>query len=434
MATMPRLAIVAWAILSTSAWATEFPYTAYVASDKVEVRSGPGENYYPVLKLHRGEPVEVYRRDPGGWFAIRPPDEAFSWVSAEFIELGEDEVGVVTGDRVAARVGSTFGDTRDVIQVRMDRGEEVQVLDAREFDSGSGPQTWYKIAPPAGEFRWISGRFVERERSAPARRRPKKHTRRRREDPGDLDQDENTEDEIRPAAHHERASDTAARKRTHRAPDDDTTEDDDASDDNLLPGPARSRLAHRQPKADLREEAADLDVALSEIVAEETSEWDFTLLRRQADAARARAETARERGHVRRVLRKIDNFADIQRRYVAVMRHTEMSDRSDRRSGRPGSSDSSPFSSSADRDLAARFDGQGRLTQITTADPRAPQFALVDASGQVASYVSPAPGVNLRRFLNQEVGIHGTRGYLADRQARHLTARRIETLGDNRLR
>jgi len=39
-----------------------------------------------------------------------------------------------------------------------------------------------------------------------------------------------------------------------------------------------------------------------------------------------------------------------------------------------------------------------------------------------------------RRCLKPEVGINGTRGYLADRQARTLTARRIETLSDTRLR
>ena len=47
----------------------EFPYTACVNSADVFVRSGPGKNYYPTDKLSKGDKVEVYRHDPGGWCA-----------------------------------------------------------------------------------------------------------------------------------------------------------------------------------------------------------------------------------------------------------------------------------------------------------------------------------------------------------------------------
>ena len=53
-----------------------FPYKATVASEDVYVRSGPGQNYYPTDKLKRGQEVEVYRHDPGGWCAIRPVEGA----------------------------------------------------------------------------------------------------------------------------------------------------------------------------------------------------------------------------------------------------------------------------------------------------------------------------------------------------------------------
>lgn len=421
MANRSRRVFVAWALLCTGAGAAEFPYTAHVTANAVDVRSGPGKNYYPVLKLDRGQAVEVYRHDPGGWYAIRPPEGAFSWVSAEFIEPGESDVGVVTGDRVAVRVGTDFGDTRDVIQVRLDRGEQVRILEAQEFASGSDARTWYKIAPPAGEFRWVSGRYLAEHDEAEA-------------DAAEVDSDDAEQSEVRQVAHREPARHGAARRKHRQPADDDAAEDEDGlSDEGPLPGPVRSFLLHRQPKTDFKEEAAELDLALSAIVAEETADWDFTILRRQADAALARAETAVDRGHVRRVLRKIDNFAEIQQRYAAVMRRSDREVEGSRLSRRSNTLDSSPFSA-ASGERASRFDGEGRLTQITTADPHTPQFALVDGSGQVTAYVAPAPGINLRRYLNQEVGIHGTRGYLADRQARTLTARRIETLGDSRLR
>ena len=52
-----------------------------ITADDVYVRSGPGENYYPTDKLKAGQEVEVYRHDPGGWYAIRPPKGSFSWVA-----------------------------------------------------------------------------------------------------------------------------------------------------------------------------------------------------------------------------------------------------------------------------------------------------------------------------------------------------------------
>jgi SH3-like domain-containing protein len=143
--------------------AESFPYTAYIRSDDVNVRSGPGDNYYPVSKLARGDVVEVYRHDPGGWYAIRPPAGSFSWISGEFLKPIDGSTAVVIGDRVVARVGSAFSDVRDCIQVRLERGEEVDVIEAKRFNEGPAAQTWYKIAPPAGEFRWVSGKFVERE-------------------------------------------------------------------------------------------------------------------------------------------------------------------------------------------------------------------------------------------------------------------------------
>jgi uncharacterized protein YgiM (DUF1202 family) len=137
------------------------PYKAYVSADDVYVRSGPGRNYYPSGKLKTGDQVDVYRHDPGGWYAIKPIEGSFAWVSARFLKVGEDGLAEVTGDRVAARVGSRFSDVRDVIQVRLSRGETVKVLGQKEFKSTSNSGIWYKISPPSGEFRWIHGKYVD---------------------------------------------------------------------------------------------------------------------------------------------------------------------------------------------------------------------------------------------------------------------------------
>ena len=135
-----------------------FPYVAYVVADDVYVRSGPGRDYYPTQKLGKTDSVEVYRHDPGGWLAIRPPEGSFTWVSSRFVEPTEKGIGKVTEENTVARVGSQFSSIRDVIQVRLEKGELVQILEA----ANNGGQTWYKISPPSGEFRWISADYVDR--------------------------------------------------------------------------------------------------------------------------------------------------------------------------------------------------------------------------------------------------------------------------------
>ena len=138
---------VAWALLCTVATADEtFPYTAYVTSDDVYVRSGPGKNYYPTEKLVRGVEVEVYRHDPGGWFAIRPPQGSFAWVVGCDVRLLPDRQGMaeVAKDHTLAYVGSRFSDVRDVRQVKLDRGELVEILGEKRFvaDGSSTAETW----------------------------------------------------------------------------------------------------------------------------------------------------------------------------------------------------------------------------------------------------------------------------------------------------
>src|SRR4029079_28309 len=93
------MAIMLGACAAGRARAVEFPYTAYVNSNDVYVRSGPGRNYYPTDKLQKGMKVEIYRHDPGGWYAIRPPRNSYSWVSAPHLDVIDDATDRVNGDR-----------------------------------------------------------------------------------------------------------------------------------------------------------------------------------------------------------------------------------------------------------------------------------------------------------------------------------------------
>ena len=141
----------------------QFPYTAYANSEDVYVRSGPGKNYYPTEKLGKGTPVEIYRHDPGGWYAIRPPQGSFSWVPADALKPQGDHIAVVQRDHTLCFVGTRFSNTHDVHQVRLDKGEKVEILDIKQVGDGDAAQSWCQIAPPSGEFRWVFGKFVDRD-------------------------------------------------------------------------------------------------------------------------------------------------------------------------------------------------------------------------------------------------------------------------------
>ena len=57
--------------------------------------------------------------------------------SSQILKLPtENNLAVVTQDGVSARVGSRFSDIRDVIQVRMHKGEAVEILDSKETPGG----------------------------------------------------------------------------------------------------------------------------------------------------------------------------------------------------------------------------------------------------------------------------------------------------------
>ncbi|MDZ4783734.1 MAG: hypothetical protein SGJ19_26095, partial [Planctomycetia bacterium] len=122
------------------------PYAVTVLEDGAPVHSGPGRNYYETGRLHRGAEVEVYRHDQGGWLAIRPPDGSFSLVGSRYLKQTADGLAEVLEDHVGARVGSLESPDRDVVQVRLSRGEQVQLLEPAPVTSPNSSQTWYMIA------------------------------------------------------------------------------------------------------------------------------------------------------------------------------------------------------------------------------------------------------------------------------------------------
>ena len=66
--------------------------------------------------------------------------------------------------------------------------------------------------------------------------------------------------------------------------------------------------------------------------------------------------------------------------------------------------------------------------KVHAADQPAPPYAILDDNGQVLEFVSPAPGLNLHRYIKKRVGIFGYQSYLADLKTPHITVYRIVDL------
>ncbi len=129
------------------------PFVGVVTGDDVYLRAGPSQTYYQVGKVNADDRLHV-REIRYGWYMVDPPPDQFSYISMQYVELGDGNTGRVTGDDVRVRAPSPAGPSQSYkIQLKLNRDDQVQVLGT---DSG-----WYKIAPPEGAMLYISGEFVQ---------------------------------------------------------------------------------------------------------------------------------------------------------------------------------------------------------------------------------------------------------------------------------
>jgi len=343
---------------------TTFPYQAVVVAEEAYVRSGPGRSYYPTEKLNRGQTVEVYRHEAGGWCAIRPTIGSFSWLSDRHAKLLEDNLAVVVEDGAAARIGSRLSDERHVVQVRLRKDELVEVLEPPDSNG------WIKIAPPSGEFRWIAEADIQPQTSS--------------EPPAEKEQPDIS------------ATDDSAQKPT---------------------------LSAEAFQAEL----ARLELELTAMVLTDPKHWFFDALREQANHLVDVAGTAVERGRARNLVTRIARFENIKQRQdelfarQAEIKRAAVEEYLAKRK-------SAPVELQPQAEDAGRFDGTGRLIQVDSSKPGAPRYALTTDNGEILCYVTPAPGVNLQQYLGRWVGVVGKRGYVLEQRAPHLTARHIAPL------
>jgi uncharacterized protein YgiM (DUF1202 family) len=436
-------------ILVQPAAAELSPYETRVATPRAQVRSGPGEKFYPTDTLDHGDTVEVYREEPGGWLAIRPPENSFSWIEARHLKLRDGALAEVAQDGIASRIGSRISDQRNAAQVRLKKGEVVEIIE----QPSAG---WYKIAPPAGEFRWIHATNVESNRAAssPTPQSPAEQPVVAASATNDASSDAKPipaapEPPITPAV--------AGLENSWRTAPPDNHSTTPAAQSEIAPPPLSplqavaeaapptssapqpmsaatpstpltatapnsasvaptSATAVSSPPAANYEAArqlADIELRLSRMAAAPPHLWNTERLERDAERLLDDAQTTAERDAVKVTLAKIDRFRSLSRQY------------------QQGAGSQNPKSSLAD---AGQYDAIGTLRPVISKRPGAPQFAVVDDQGQVISFVTPAPDVNLQSYVGHRVGINGNRGFIPEFNRAHVTAGRVTPLNDRLLR
>lgn len=406
---------------ASSALASE-PYKGRVTTGQVFTRSGPGQNYYPTAYLEKNSVVDVYREDVGGWLAIRPTEDEFSLVRAEDLSYGDDRsIAHVSTAEAPAFVGSQISDLHHITHVKLDQDEPLEVLgivELRDPETGK-KEAFYRIAPPAGDFRWINKHFVEAIGIQPRNQTPTVDSAAMA---ASIEEDEFWKENeqklsvVRPVSFDEETDQPGAKITGELQPL-----------DEIGPGTSLNLI--------------ELELHVSRECIKPIDEWNFKPLKDQAKRLIVEGETPLERGKARLLLEKIEQFNDLYERKLAAkeamaaasipLKATPVSDE-DLGEVEPSTDPAASFKKDG---FDPRYDGKGWLMPVitrasSTRNPNqyTPPFALTDAQGNVLQFVSPSPGLNLRRYARMQVGIYGQISPLDQYTKQHLTAHRIVVL------
>lgn len=479
------LCLVAAAL--TPAAAGEFPFEGYVAADSAEIASGPGRRFYVTDKLPRGTKVEVYREDDAGWLAIRPPEGSFSWLPAEHVEELEDGVGKVKS-AAECWIGTAIEQVPEhKSQVSLKVGELVEIIDRKQVKTADGQAVWLKIAPPAGEFRFIHSRDVSREPVAVDIPEP--------EEPIAVDSETAQEDSATSEPRQFRPSESAIALRDI----DEVRSKLAAMREDLAGLAGSSKDARRLPRPSAPNAIGDVELAQykSSVESDRPLSPDGFVPRRRRESESLAAAPVTSQARTRtqfeplpRVaqsrplatainpvtsqptsvnasssfaarLEQLDvelslmlaqdkstwNLAGIRQRVEQLVASGPTpAERGQARLlldkikqfeetfdvsgyGPLAAASGTGGEAGAGSPYAPRYDAKGWLKPvISRAKPAAP-YAVVDADGKPLCFVTPSPGLNLGRYANKEVGLYGTRGYIEALKTPHLVAERVIDLG-----
>jgi uncharacterized protein YgiM (DUF1202 family) len=470
--------LVLW-LTSVNSWGdTTFPYVAYVDAPQTFARSGPGQQHYPTQQLPQGHAVEVYRHDSDGWCAVRPPEGSFCWIPAHEIHRQSATKAVVAVQTTVARVGSAISPARNAVQVMLRRDEEVQISPAGPNDD----PRWLRMAPPAGEFRWIAATGLSRTppvegtrgvqlasgwmrqrsttgiqtvanesadafahllQSAPGSQPPYQATQPTPPLPGQVNHDPNAVQVVAgsPAAVELARSDSLAPPALLESS---TPLPGTAALDSRVSTTPRIRFGNSPDVLGPgSKRIQELQLRLSQTIVKPKEEWQFQQLQAEIAALLEKSDSVAERDHLRNLLDRIARFQQVQLGTPTQSSPEEALAKSTNEDGNfTGKSEkvrelvesdlanNDPFEGKAVDPNGPRYDAVGRLKPVVSQSDGAPRFALVDDRGEVVSFVTPSPDLNLRPYVGMLIGVNGSRGFIPEYRKAHVTAGRVMPIED----
>lgn len=168
-----------------------------------------------------------------------------------------------------------------------------------------------------------------------------------------------------------------------------------------------------------------LDQRLTQELLKPPVAWD--LIQLAADVQRSRDATTSpdEIAAADRLLEKIRKCREVQAGYRATGNDDGPVDLETRRTD-PARDVGIAQTRIASNDLHYNYDASGYLNELVRDNGTGPTtFVLQDVSGNITHQISAPPGLNLRRYLNQRVGIIGNRGFNQQLNLDHVTAERV---------
>jgi hypothetical protein len=166
------LGVVAGLLASAApGWAQTYPLRTNIVLPRVDVRSGPSNEFYVTGELRQGETVTVVREVKGqpGWLEIRPPSGSFTWINAKRVKQVDAYEAIVEGENtgvpVEALVGSAINQAKPTVQTKPGYlpGSIVYIV-ARPLSVDG--ETWLPIQPDPREVRYIPANAINAPPSA----------------------------------------------------------------------------------------------------------------------------------------------------------------------------------------------------------------------------------------------------------------------------
>lgn len=371
-------------------------------------------------------------------------------------------------------------------QVRLDQGEEVTIIGTARRDGPDGEEFWYRIVPPPGEFRWLHRSQIvyspdEVELTKP---KPKPLPNRQLATNENRPQTKPNEQERQPSAAVNLTTEQTVKSepiskitedaidllgedspigsglavRSRPAPPSSAepavAQQSAWVGENQRPLPSQgsnmapalnnniASVAHvdsgfennvapalnsviptgqtYRPQTELGTANVEaLQLELSRAMASDATAIQIQPLRDRCAQISTGGPDAVTRGRAALLLRRIEEYQRI------VIKRTGSQSSVAQVSTNVGMSSghsSDPVATDAATGAETSFDRQGWLVKVYSARPNSPPYAVTDSAGRTLSYVTPVPGINLRRYLNQEVGLYGRVAYDTSLETPHLIA------------